>query len=352
MGRWIYSETTRSAGEIQVNGKPMPDRLQLIRTYFEHDSATVESVTHPVFEERGLELHVQREDTLGNGLLSGNKFRKLKYNLFEAAAQKKEVLLSFGGGYSNHIIALAAAGLHFGFKTIGIIRGEQRLPLNPALAFASDAGMELHYIDRATYRNKAGVEFENSLREKFGDFFLIPEGGTNSHGVRGTAETLNKTALDFDVVCCPVGTGGTLAGVIAGLRSHQKAIGISVLKGCLSLNQDVRNFLAEVGVHDPHSWEINHDFHFGGYGKKPARLLEGMAEFESIYPLRLEHVYTGKLFLAICEMAQRGDFARGSKILIIYTWSDPIHSPNSTVQCRDRGQTAASTPHILRKRQS
>lgn len=290
----------------------------------EHDLAPVERASHPVFKERGIELLIQREDKLGNGLLSGNKFRKLKYNLIEAAIRENDTLLSFGGAYSNHIIALAAAGLHFGFKTIGVIRGEERLPLNPALAFARKCGMTLHYIDRASYRTKSTPAFELSLREKFGDFFLIPEGGTNALGVQGTKETLSRTERDFDIVCCPVGTGGTLAGIIAGLKPHQKAIGFSVLKGCFSLNQDVSHFLSEGDIKDLQNWEINHDFHFGGYGKRPARLIEGMAKFESHHPIRLEHLYTGKLFLAVCALVERGVFPEGTRILVIYTWSDPL----------------------------
>ena len=296
------------------------DRLKLVQSYFEHDLALVERVEHPVFQSRGLELFVQREDKLGSGLLSGNKFRKLKYNLLEAAVQEKDVLLSFGGAYSNHIFALAAAGLHFGIKTIGVIRGEAYLPLNPVLAFAREAGMELHYMDRETYRRKADPDIETSLRERFGDFYSIPEGGTNALGVRGTAETLGRTALDFDVVCCPVGTGGTLAGIIAGLQPHQRALGVSVLRGCFSLHRDVRNHLDALGVDGEKRWEINHEFHFGGYGKRPARLLESMAAFEAIHPIRLEHVYTGKLFDAVCHLAAKGHFAEGTKILLIYTW--------------------------------
>ncbi|MEZ5327124.1 MAG: pyridoxal-phosphate dependent enzyme [Verrucomicrobiales bacterium] len=298
----------------------MSSRLNLVQSYFEYDSAPVEKIAHPVFMSRGLELFVQREDKLGNGLLSGNKFRKLKYNLLAAAEQQEDVLLSFGGAYSNHLFALAAAGFHFGFKTIGIIRGEERLPLNPVLAFAKNAGMELHYMDRETYRNKTDPVVEKMLRERFGDFYLIPEGGTNALGVRGTAETLSRTDLDFDVVCCPVGTGGTLAGITAVLKSHQRALGISVLKGCFSLHRDVRDRLDALGVDAACDWEINHEYHCGGYGKRPARLLEGMSAFEAHHPIRLDYVYTGKLILAVCDMAKRGSFAEGTKILLVYTW--------------------------------
>src|SRR5690606_38070889 len=175
-----------------------------------------------------------KPDYLNHPFISGNKYRKLKYNLLEAKQLNKLVLLTFGGAYSNHIAAVAAAGHEFGFQTIGVIRGEElenKIEENPTLIFARKHGMQFHFISRSAYREKATETFIEDLKSKFGDFYLIPEGGTNVLAVRGCEEILTETDISFDYVCCSVGTGGTISGLINSSFPHQKILGFTALIG-------------------------------------------------------------------------------------------------------------------------
>ena len=194
------------------------------------------------FERRNISLHIKREDLL-HPEVSGNKFRKLKYNLLQAGEEKKDTLLTFGGAFSNHIAAVAAAGHILGFKTIGVIRGEElekdihiTLLKNPTLRYAVSKGMKLKFISRTEYRQKSAPDFIDSLRIQLGDFFLLPEGGTNALAVKGCEEILTESDIEFDHICCPVGTGGTIAGLINSAQPSQTVLGFPSLKG---------NFLAE-----------------------------------------------------------------------------------------------------------
>ena len=176
---------------------------------------------------------MKREDLI-HPFVSGNKFRKLKYNLLQAKEEKHHCLLTFGGAYSNHIAALAAAGKEHGFKTIGVIRGEElsiEIERNPTLKFAQDCGMQLDFISRVEYRKKTEIAFLEELKLKWGDFYLIPEGGTNDLAIKGCKEILNEEDSNFDFICCSVGTGGTISGLINSAKLHQKIIGFPALKG-------------------------------------------------------------------------------------------------------------------------
>jgi 1-aminocyclopropane-1-carboxylate deaminase len=181
-------------------------------------------------ESRGVRLYLKRDDLI-HAELPGNKWRKLKYNIGAAREQGVSTLLTFGGAYSNHIRATAATGHYFDFNTIGVIRGEERLPLNSSLRYATNHGMQLAYMDRSTYRKKTDLPIIADLRERFGDFYLIPEGGSNALAVKGCKELVDEIDVDFDVICCPCGTGGTLAGISAALHQGQRAVGFSALKG-------------------------------------------------------------------------------------------------------------------------
>jgi 1-aminocyclopropane-1-carboxylate deaminase len=165
-----------------------------------------------MLDQRGVAIYLKRDDLIHTEL-PGNKWRKLKYNLAAAREQGASTLLTFGGAYSNHIRAVAAAADHFGFRSIGVIRGERHDPLNDVLAFAQERGMILAYMDRQTYRRKMSAEVVDRLHSELGEFFLIPEGGSNAHAVRGCAELVDEIDQDFDFICCPCGSGGTLAGI-------------------------------------------------------------------------------------------------------------------------------------------
>ncbi len=191
-------------------------------------------ISEPLLLEKGITLYLKREDLL-QPHISGNKWRKLKYNLQAAKEQQKNTLLTFGGAYSNHIAAVAAAGQEFNFQTIGFIRGELHEPLNPTLTFARDCGMQLHYLERTTYRHKQDATFQQQIQADYPDAYIIPEGGTNNLALKGCAEIITSMNASFDYICCSCGTGGTLAGIIAGLQGQAQVLGfLRNNKQCIS----------------------------------------------------------------------------------------------------------------------
>ncbi len=277
----------------------------------------LETLDDDRLSNRGVRLLLKRDDLI-NPEIPGNKWRKLKYNLFDAAASGKHTLLTFGGAYSNHIRAVAAAGYYFGFETIGVIRGEEHLPLNPALDYAVRHGMTLDYLDRATYRDKASAAVEERLRQRFGDFFLIPEGGSNAAAVRGAAEIVTELPPDYDVVCCPCGTGGTLAGLAVGLPSGKQAVGFAALKGAGFLVDDVEGLQRAYGT-VTNNWTIELDYHFGGFARRTQLLNEFIAEFFRRHSIDLEWVYVAKMLYGIIDMAGHGRFDDGTTIVAVVT---------------------------------
>lgn len=288
-------------------------------------STPVQAIRDEITEKAGVALYLKREDLI-HPQLSGNKWRKLKYNLQEARLQRKHTLLTFGGAFSNHIYAIAAAGKFSGFQTIGLIRGEEHLPLNPTLAFAREAGMHLYYINREEYRYKQEPAFLISLLEKFGDYYLIPEGGSNALAVKGCAEIIDDIPIHYEYLCCPCGTGGTLAGMIAGTTDNQPTIiGFSALKGGGFLTEEVNELLDAYRHLEPHhtgttaSWLIQTDYHFGGYAKTTPVLLDFIRWFEHIHTILLEQVYTGKMMFGLYDLLKKGYFKRGETIIAIHT---------------------------------
>ncbi|MEW5756172.1 MAG: pyridoxal-phosphate dependent enzyme [Pseudomonadota bacterium] len=272
----------------------------------------------PALEVRGVSLAVLRTDLI-HPVISGNKWYKLKYNLAEARRRGHDTLLSFGGAYSNHIHALAGAGAEYSLKTIGVIRGEEHLPLNPTLSFARDQGMRLTYLDRASYRRKHTPEILARLIEEFGDFYLIPEGGSNALAVQGCMEMVEAIDRPFDVIACACGTGATLAGLIAGLGGARQALGIAVLRGAGFLQREVEGFLASTGHGGLTNWSINLDYHFGGYARHTPALIEFITRFEAAHGIALEQVYTGKLLYGLYDLITRGHFAPGTRIVAVHS---------------------------------
>lgn len=247
--------------------------------------------------------------------ISGNKFRKLIYNMIDAKKRNYKTLVTFGGAYSNHIAASAYAGKTYGFKTIGIIRGEEleeKIASNPTLSFAKSCGMQFKFISRAVYKTKADEDFLNKLREEFGNFYHIPEGGTNALAVKGCQEILTTDDADFNYICCSVGTGGTISGLINSAKPNQNVLGFPALKGSF-LKQDIRKFTAK------DNWDLIEDYHFGGYGKVTEELITFINEFKKIYNVPLDPIYTGKMMYGIFNMLDKGYFPKDSKILVIHT---------------------------------
>jgi 1-aminocyclopropane-1-carboxylate deaminase len=223
----------------------------------------------PFIFPQGITLYLKREDLL-HPTISGNKFRKLKYNLIEARQQGLNTLLTFGGAYSNHIAAVAAAGHEWGFKTIGVIRGEEiidKIQGNSTLKLAQANGMQLYFVSRTDYRRKSETEFIKQLQQKFGEFYLIPEGGTNALAVQGCTEILTEDDQQFfDVVCCAVGTGGTIAGIINSSHDEQNILGFPALKGDF-LGDEIKQWTTRT------NWDLCLDYHFGGYAKTTPELI-------------------------------------------------------------------------------
>lgn len=277
----------------------------------------VQELRSPILEEAGVQLRVVRED-LNHALVSGNKWWKLKYNLIRARTLEADTLLTLGGAYSNHIHAVAAAAHELGFRSIGVIRGEETLPLNPTLKFANDHGMQLHYVSRAEYQSRSSAEFIDQLHVRFGEFYFIPEGGTNALAIQGCVEFGEKLVreMDFDVLCLPVGTGGTMAGILQALRPHQQVIGFSALKDGGFLEAEIKKWL---GLTVTASWRLETRFHFGGYAKTTKELDAFLDAQETVNQLPLDPVYTGKALYGALELVRKGEIQRGSTVLVIHT---------------------------------
>ena len=290
--------------------------MSFIKTELEKN-AVISPIKLPGFEEIK-NIFIKREDLI-HPEISGNKWRKLKYNLLEAGRLGKKTLLTFGGAFSNHIYAVAAAGEEYGFRTIGFIRGEEYHPLNTTLQFASNKGMKLHYLNRKTYKNRNNKNFQEELLKEFKDAYLVPEGGSNSFAVKGCAEIIGDINIDFDYICCACGTGGTLAGITVGLNGNKKALGFSVLKGGGFLKDDVKKLIQNYNGKTYDNWDINLDYPFGGYAKINYELISFINEFEKINNIKLDPVYTGKLMFGIYDLIKKGFFKKEEKIIAIHT---------------------------------
>lgn len=261
-----------------------------------------------------VEIAIKREDLI-HPHISGNKYRKLKYNLIEAKNQQKSTLLTFGGAYSNHIAATAAAGKEFKFKTIGIIRGEEleyKIQENPTLAFAKANGMKLVFISREEYKQKESSTFLDRLIEKYSSFYLLPEGGANALALKGCEEILTEEDEYFDIICVPVGTGGTMAGIVNSSKPHQKIVGFSALKGDF-LENDIKKWTSKT------NWEITDAYCFGGYAKVNKELIQFINLFKRETGITLDPIYTAKMMYGIFQMIRDQKIQKNSRILAIHT---------------------------------
>ncbi len=273
-----------------------------------------QSVHLPVLAKRKVSLSLKREDQI-HPYVSGNKYRKLKYNLQEVKRQGLNTILTFGGAYSNHISATAYACRAHGLRTIGVIRGEEiaeRWEKNPTLVAAKQQGMELHFISREQYQEKAEADFLESLRKKFGAFYLMPEGGTNNLAVKGCEEILTGEDALFDIITGCVGTGGTLAGIINSSGLQQQILGFPALKGNF-LHKDIRKF-----VHK-NNWDLVLDYHFGGYAKENRELINFINWFKRETGIPLDPIYTGKMIFGVLDLVKKSYFRPGTKILAIHS---------------------------------
>ena len=262
-----------------------------------------------------VELHILREDQI-HPSISGNKFRKLKYNLLEFSKGNYDAILTFGGAYSNHIAATAAAGKEFNIPTIGIIRGEElseKIAENPTLSFAQKAGMKLKFISREQYRNKSNPEFLEKLKSEFGNIYILPEGGTNELAIKGCEEILNENTREFNYIACAVGTAGTISGIVKSSENQQIILGFPALKDSGFLSDEINRFT------NRSNFKLIKDYHFGGYAKVNNELLEFINDFKRQFGVTLDAVYTGKMMFGIFQLIQNGFFPKGTKILAVHT---------------------------------
>lgn len=279
-----------------------------------------QKINLPILIEKKVELFVKREDEI-HPFVSGNKFRKLKYNLQEAKKIGKKTVLTFGGAFSNHIVATAVAGKLAGFKTIGVIRGEelgtnlkQTIFQNATLQEAAKNGMTFEFVSRENYQQKTSEEFIDKLKSKFGDFYLIPEGGTNNLAVKGCEEILTTEDNFFNYICCAVGTGGTIAGLINSSKTNQNVIGFPALKGNF-LQNEIKPFVSSLKK----EWMLSTDYNFGGYAKITDELIKFINYFKSETGILLDPIYTGKMVFGILDLIKNDKFPENSKILAIHT---------------------------------
>ncbi|KGJ92378.1 1-aminocyclopropane-1-carboxylate deaminase/D-cysteine desulfhydrase [Colwellia psychrerythraea] len=280
-------------------------------------------IHHPIFDKYKVDVQVKRDDLLHN-IISGNKWRKLKYNLKQLKDKHCQGALTFGGSYSNHIHAFAYACKQANIPCIGIIRGEERYQNNFTLSWARHWGMQCHFVDRKTYRRRFETEFYTELNELYPRHFIIPEGGSNSLAIPGVAEILTElnSQTDFDTLMTPVGSGGTLAGLISGdsvaNSQHHQILGVAVLKQADYLIEEIKQLLTVQGKkHD--NWQLLTNFHRGGYGKFSENDSNRIIEFNQQTGVTFEPVYSGKMILALLDLLEQGYFKQGERIILLHT---------------------------------
>ena len=279
----------------------------------------VTQIHNELLDSKQVELFIKRDELI-HPVIQGNKWRKLKYNLIQAEKDKQHTLLSFGGAYSNHLHALAAAAKQLKLKTIGIIRGEAPKKLNPCLQDLLDWGMQLKFITRKQYKQKNDLDFIQQLHREFGEFYLIPEGGNNNAGKKGCGELLDELDTQYNVICCEVGSGTMLSSLIEHNKSAAiQYLGFAVMKNP-QLDQDIKDSLnlSAIDTGIPTNWTINHDYHFGGFAKTSPELNQFIENFKEDYAIQLEPVYSGKMLWGILELVKQNYFPPASKVLAIH----------------------------------
>ncbi|SMB86250.1 pyridoxal-5'-phosphate-dependent enzyme, beta subunit [Hymenobacter roseosalivarius DSM 11622] len=284
------------------------------------DPIILQELDEPTARHHGIRLILLRDD-LKHPELPGNKWRKLKYNLLEARAQGHDTLLTFGGAFSNHLAAVAAAGRLYGFRTIGVVRGESTSPLNPTLVQAVADGMTLRYLDRDTYHYKQEPSFQADLLHQTGPAYILPEGGTNELALRGCAELVTElnAQTSFDTLCVACGTGGTLGGFLAALKPQQQAVGVAALKNGGFLQDDINVLTTAAGQTIAAQWSVQTQYHFGGYAKFSPDLMTFIRQFQQRHGVLLDPLYTSKLLYGVLDLLNQDYFTAGSAVVAVHT---------------------------------
>ena len=284
-------------------------------------SSPIQVIDSPLLESKGVRLFIKRDDLL-HPHISGNKWRKLSYNIEFFKENSFDKMLTFGGAFSNHIAAVAAAGNAFQFETLGIIRGECPTELNPTLAFAVAQGMRLKFISRSDYKLKATPAFQEKILKEFGHCYILPEGGTNALAIKGCQAIIEEIKEQLaeipDVFCICCGTGGTISGLITALAGEKNILGFSALKGDF-LEKEVTHLLRQHDYPTHDNWRIRSDYHFGGYAKWTPPLIEFINQFKRDYGIPLDPIYTGKMMYGLFDLIQKDYFSKGSTLLAVHT---------------------------------
>ena len=271
-------------------------------------------IDDPLLEKHAVSLWIKRDDLL-HPIISGNKWRKLKYNLDHALSVGADTLISMGGAYSNHLHALAYMGKSLNLKTIGFIRGERPTPLTPTLLDMENWGMELHFVSRSDYRQYRNYKHWQDLPAIKPYQYWLPEGGANNLALKGIAELPDEIDIPYDTLCVACGTGATLAGLIGIVPAEKQVLGFAALKNARFLHSDVQSLLSG----EFHHWDIFLDYHFGGFAKLRPELALFMSQFEQKTAIPLEPVYTGKMLYGIYDLIAKGYFKRGQRIIALHT---------------------------------
>lgn len=275
----------------------------------------LQRIADPAWSARGVALSIKRDDLL-HPVISGNKWRKLKYPLNDALQRGADTLVSMGGVYSNHLHALAYAGRELGLKTAAFVRGERPAALNPTLLDLMEWNMALHFVSREDYRNLRAYREWNSLPGIRPGQYWLPEGGASEWAWQGVAEAVAEIDAPYDILALACGTGTTLAGAVGAVASGVEIVGVPALKGGEFLYRDIPELLAAQGRSDSGGWRLWPDYHFGGFARTTPALLEFIAVFEARHGIELEPVYTGKLLYAVYDRLQAGDFQAGQHVVV------------------------------------
>lgn len=280
-------------------------------------SSLLQPLSDPLFKARRLEVWVKRDDLL-HPVISGNKWRKLKYILNHALSLEKDTVVSMGGAYSNHLHALALTGKLLNLKTRAFVRGERPKSLNPTLKDLENWDMKLNFISRSDYRLLRGYKEHDALTDLKNSEYWLPEGGALSLALQGVGELVEEIGQLFDCICSPCGTGTTLAGIIQAVPAQTQVLGFAALKGASFLHDDITQLLPEEKV-ERQNWQINTDYHFGGFAKTAPSLLEFIDGFERRHKIPVEPIYSGKMLFALYDLIELGYFSPGSRIIALHT---------------------------------
>ena len=288
--------------------------LELIKLEKTFKPSIITKIDDPLLDQYQIKLWIKRDDLL-HPIISGNKWRKLKYTLDHALSEGADTLISMGGAYSNHLHALAYVGKALGLKTIGLVRGEQPETLTPTLSDLQNWGMVLKFVSRFDYRLLRQYKGCYDLPGLKPQQYWLPEGGAQALALKGVAELVNEIDVAYDILCVPCGTGATLAGIIDMVPDQVSVMGFAALKNAEFLQTDVESLLPRPCS----NWQINMDYHFGGFAKTSAELMTFMADFEFKTGIPLEPVYTGKMIYAIYNLITKHTFKPGQRIIAVHT---------------------------------